>query len=283
MSNRAQRRAEEKAKKKQGIHQDQIEVEFIQPWSDILMRTQLPDDVLNGMLDITDQVLQDPERKNWGDYLAGQIEDEPLVPHQMMMDYKIGKEGNIFNWLMNCVGEYIQAHTKQQATSANWDEIKNVEWLTQMKSAWIISQWEGEYNPIHIHTECQLSTVMYLKVPEFLPSTKPERADDGCIMFIGGSGNQSPLTRSLIKWKPEPGDFFIFPAHLQHCVYPFKTEGDQERRSMSFNADFISRENLEKQEEMQKEMQQQQQQQAPPALGVPLPGTPEKLTINTAI
>ena len=47
---------------------------------------------------------------------------------------------------------------------------------------------------------------------------------------------------------------------------------------MSFNADFISREQLQKQEEMQKQMQQQQQQQAPLA---PLPGAPEKLTINT--
>ena len=282
MSNRAQRRAEEKAKKKQGIHQDQIEVEFIQPWSDILMRTKLPDDVLNGMLEISDKVLQDPERKNWGDYLAGQIEDEPLVPHQMMMDYKIGKEGNIFNWLMNCVGEYVKTCTKQQATSMNWDEVKNVEWLTQMKSAWIISQWEGEYNPIHIHTECQLSTVMYLKIPEFLPSTKPERDDDGCIVFIGAGHVNSNLTRNLIKWKPKVGEFFIFPSHLQHCVYPFKTEGDQERRSMSFNADFISREQLQKQEKMQKEIQQhhQQQQQAP---SPPMPGAPEKLTINTAI
>ena len=69
--NRAQRRAEEKAKKKQGFDQEQIEVEFIQPWSNILMRTQLPDDVLNGMLEISDKILQDPERKKWGDYLAG--------------------------------------------------------------------------------------------------------------------------------------------------------------------------------------------------------------------
>ena len=276
--NRAQRRAEEKAKKKQGFNQEQIEVEFIQPWADVLMRTKLPDDVLNGMLEISDKVLQDPERKNWGDYLAGQIEDEPLVPHQMMMDYKIGKDGSVFNWLMNCIGEYVKACTRQQATSANWNDVKDTEWLTQMKSAWLISQWEGEYNPIHIHTECKLSTVLYLKVPEFLPSTKPERDDDGSIMFIGGGGSNSALTRNLIKWKPKVGDFFIFPAHLQHCVYPFKTEGDQERRIMSFNADFISREQLQKQEEMEKQMQQQQQQQAPPA---PLPGAPEKLTINT--
>ena len=105
MSNRAQRRAEQRAKKKQGINQQSIEVEFIQPWSDVLMKTKLSDEVLDGMLDITEQILQDPDRKNWGDNLAGQIADEPLIPHQIMMDYEIGKGGNVFNWLMNCIGE----------------------------------------------------------------------------------------------------------------------------------------------------------------------------------
>ena len=90
MSNRAQRRAEERAKKKQGINEEQVEVEFMQPWSDVLMRTRLTDEVLEAIIDITDQVLQDPDRKNWGDNLAGQIQDEPLIPHQMLMDYKIG-------------------------------------------------------------------------------------------------------------------------------------------------------------------------------------------------
>jgi hypothetical protein len=119
-----------------------------------------------------------------------------------------------------------------------------------------------------------MSTVMYLKVPEFLPSTKPERDDDGCVVFIGATGAGSRLTRGLIKWKPRVGDFFIFPAHLQHTVYPFKTEGDEERRSVSFNADFIDKRQYEEQMK-----QQQQQQQAPPP--APMPGAPEKLTIKT--
>ena len=164
---------------------------------------------------------------------------------------------------------------RDRATSADYNKVKDIEWLTQMKSAWVVSQWEGEYNPIHIHTECAMSTVMYLKVPEFLPSTKPERDDDGCIMFIGAGHQNARLTRNIIKWKPQPGDFFLFPAHLQHCVYPFKTEGDEERRSVSFNADFIAKHEYEQQQER---MRQQQQQQAPPK---PMPGAPEKLTIRT--
>ena len=273
--NRAERRRQERAIKKRGADNTQVEIEAMQPWADVLMRVKLPQVILDAMLEITDQVLQDPDRKNWGDNLAGQIQDEPLIPHQMLMDYKIGKDGNVFNWLMNMVGEYIKACSRQQATSIDYDRVKDVEWLTQMKSAWIVSQWEGEYNPIHVHTECAMSTVLYLKVPEFLPSTKPERDDDGCIMFIGAGHQNSRLTRNIIKYKPTPGDFFLFPAHLQHCVYPFKTEGDAERRSVSFNADFIAKHEFEKQQEM---VRQQQQQQASPK---PMPGAPEKLTIRT--
>ena len=268
---RQQQRAEKKAQQKSGAYN--IDMEMIQPWSDVLMKVKLPDDILEGMLNITDEVLQDPDRKNWGDNLAGQIVDEPLIPHEMMQNHKISTGGTVFEFLMNVVGEYIKQCSFQQATRSDFDRVKDIQWLTQMKSAWIVSQWEGEYNPIHIHTECALSTVMYLKVPEFLPSTKPERDDDGCIMFIGAGHQNARLTRNIIKHKPKVGDFFIFPAHLQHCVYPFKTDGDFERRSVSFNADFINKAEWEKLQQ-----QQQQQQQAPPP---PIQGAPEKLTINT--
>ena len=278
--NRSQRRQQERAKKKavkggQGLFN--VEAEVLTPWADVLLKVKLPTKVLQGMLEITDQVLQDPDRKNWGENLAGQIQDEPLIPHQMMQDYKIkdpgGSDTSIFNFFMNIVGEYVAHCHKQMATSLEIDKIKDESWMTQMKSCWCISQWEGEYNPIHIHTECQMSTVMYLKVPEFLPSTKPERDDDGNIMFIGGAGMGSRLTRNLVKIKPKVGDFFIFPNHLQHTVYPFRTDGDFERRSVSFNADWISKSAYD---QMQK--QQQQQNSLPPS---PVTNTPETLKINT--
>ena len=148
----------------------QLEVASLQPWADTLWRVMLPQFMINAMLDITDQVLQDPDRKNWGENLAGQIEDEPLIPHQLMIDYKVAG-GTVFHWLMNVVGEYVKACSMQQAAFYDVDKVKDMQWMTQMKSAWVISQWEGEYNPLHVHTECAMSTVMYLKIPEYLPST----------------------------------------------------------------------------------------------------------------
>ena len=81
--NRQQRRNQERLDRKAAKGgATQLEVAAIHPWADVLWRVMLPQFILDAMLDITDQVLQDPDRKNWGENLAGQIEDEPLIPHQ---------------------------------------------------------------------------------------------------------------------------------------------------------------------------------------------------------
>ena len=99
--NRAERRRQERAIKKGGSDTTQLEVEMIQPWSDVLMKVKLPQMIVDAMLDITDQVLQDPDRKNWGDNLAGQIADEPLIPHELIVNYKLGNEGDVFGFFMD--------------------------------------------------------------------------------------------------------------------------------------------------------------------------------------
>ena len=65
-------------------------------------------------------------------------------------------------------------------------------------------------------------------------------------MYICGicfSSNAATDTNNFLRGtpfiaiQPEPRDFFIFPAAMQHQVYPFRTpDGKGERRSVSFNA-----------------------------------------------
>ena len=44
-----------------------------------------------------------------------------------------------------------------------------------------VVQYDGDYNPIHIHT-AQISATFYLKIPKYLPSKKQhqEHSNDGC-------------------------------------------------------------------------------------------------------
>ena len=205
------------------------------PWSDILFETKLPPIVLEKMIEISDEVLADSKRINWGKNLAGQIKEELLIEPKLL------KKENLLDFFGNMVQEYIHQCNLQQAPPDQHQHLlsngkKHIHVV--INSMWIVEQQPGEYNPIHTHTNCDISTVMYLKAPIFLPSEKTERNDDGTIYFIGSSSAKGKLKTNSLKVKPTPGAFFIFTSHLQHTVYPYKTNDNFARRSVSFNASF---------------------------------------------
>ncbi len=103
---------------------------------------------------------------------------------------------------------------------------------------WVVNQYENEYNPTHIHTQCQISSAMYLKVPKFVESRKKHRSqDDGSICFTGPASRDNELSNPTWSWRPQVGDCFIFGAHQLHHVYPYRVkQGDPERRCVAFNA-----------------------------------------------
>ena len=212
----------------------QMRYNLHKPWADILFETQLPPTVLDKMIKISDKVIADPKRQNWGSNLAGQIKEEPLITP------KILKETNLTDFFGNMVQEYVHQCNLQQAPPDQHQHMETVKAHIQvtLNSMWIVEQQPGEYNPIHTHTNCDVSAVMYLKTPNFLPSEKTDRDDDGTIYFIGNSGEKGKLKTNSLKIKPKAGQFFIFPSHLQHTVYPYKTNDNFARRSVSFNASF---------------------------------------------
>ena len=61
-----------------------MQVELLQPWSTFVMKTQLPPEILQKMLKITDELIASPEIVSWGENLAGQIEQEFLIPPEIL-------------------------------------------------------------------------------------------------------------------------------------------------------------------------------------------------------
>ena len=78
---------------------------------------------------------------------------------------------------------------------------------------------------------------------EFDESIKKHRPeDDGSILFTNAAGREQDFCTPNFNIVPKVGDFFIFGAHQQHAVYPYRcSEGDPERRSISFNAIYQSK------------------------------------------
>ena len=106
--------------------------------------------------------------------------------------------------------------------------------MYNLESLWANFQGPGDFNPPHSHGGA-LSWVIYLQIPDELTEEnkkyKGTSAGPGGITFRYGDGPREVITYQTFL--PQTGDMYIFPAWLQHWVYPFKS--DVERISVSGN------------------------------------------------
>ena len=134
--NRAERRKKERQQKKQPVQSFNINYELFRPWADIIMQAKLPPMILDKMIEISDKIIEGEEKTSWGKNLAGQIEQEYLIPHTVL------EEHNVFGFFVNMVLEYVFACHVQQATESYRSEIEKMkkDWRIQLKSMWIVEQ-----------------------------------------------------------------------------------------------------------------------------------------------
>ena len=226
----------------------QFKISLIQPWSVPVLKTTLPPEILQSMIEISDQVLADKHAKNYGPYLAGQIEKELFIDgHRPSLDalkHNILEKAGVMNFFLGAVRQFV-IQCKIQSMPGRLDQIRQEDYTTQLLNCWVVSQQPGEYNPMHVHTACDISSVMYLKIPKMMPSRKKYHPNnDGNIFFTNNSARDVKLSSPSISIPPQVGDFYIFGAQQQHGVYPYRCEEGQEdveRRSISFNAVFQSK------------------------------------------
>ena len=243
--NRQERRKQEKISKK-GNNPTQIKMELkmdlLQPWSVPLMRTELPPYVLEGMIELTDDMIADENSASHGSQLAGQIKTE------LTIDIERLKKNNLDKFFDTMIKQFV-IYAKTQKSPHDREEIQNETWLSQILSMWVVSQNPGEYNPIHHHPECHISAVMYLKIPKWASTEKQHRSrDDGSITFVSNASLDREFSDPTLLLRPELGDFFVFSSTQLHQVYPYHCdEGDTERRSVSFNAIFSTESVFEQQ------------------------------------
>ena len=211
----------------------EIEFKLLQPWSTFVMETQLPPSILEKMIRISDEIVENRESDS---HLinAGQTNNQFFIEHEIL------EQEEVMHYFLDVCKTYV-VEAFCQSRPADKENILKEEWWTRLDSIWINSQKDNEYFPIHFHQDCAISAVMYLKIPEFLPSRQSyKNEEDGSIIFTNNSSTDHIWGRSNMILNPQLGGFFIFPALLQHQVYPFRTpDGKGERRSVSFNAHFL--------------------------------------------
>ena len=199
----------------------QISYEAISPFGPKFGIIKLNDFFVNKLIELTDDILKDKNRENYGQYLAGQIKEEPIIDLQKLQE--LGLYDNFNKILHHHLSSVLNIKEGTQIT-------------TRLTDMWVVSQYEHEYNPVHWHEGSTLSGVVYLKIPEYVSrNIEHKSSQDGNIVFINNSQGSPTISLEapLFSHSPKVGDMLIFPSRMMHCVYPFLGQG--ERRSIAFN------------------------------------------------
>ena len=234
-----------------------IKVELIQPWSNIVCKIKLPDEIYVELQKLYDEATN--LNKSFGNQLVGQINEEPEVTSELQKKFT-----TFTQFCLHGVEQYVRNAMVQTLQGDNnegkVEEFVKEQILTRITTMWFVNQKPGEYNPAHVHTNCKVSSVMYLKKPSRqIKDIKEHYKSDGMITFINNTGTDLNFCNSQVSFNPEPGTMFIFPALQHHMVWPYRSEDPNDSRiSLSFNADFTTKRKLEQEQKnhemMYKEM-----------------------------
>ena len=202
------------------LRKSRMAIEILKPFGPSIVKTKLPENIINEMNIYVDQVINDEKKKEELDYgkrLAGNVKQEIYLEIDFMKKIK---------W-----AEFLATACAEWLAKDREIKMKGFEII----KSWIVRQFKNDYNPIHFHSG-HVSGVGYLKVPKNMGETvqsKKKHNLNGKLVLIDGSKKLFCNPTHTIT--PEVGDFYLFPNYLMHAVYPF-AETDEERRSVSFNA-----------------------------------------------
>ena len=201
--------------------QKEISYDIYQPFGPSILKVKLPQPYINLINAESDRILHDEKlskKYDWSHNLAGNVKKEVAIDHN--------KIPNFPQFLMTLSQEYYKKTIKSDPAKGSKVAFR----------VWVVSQYAGDFNPVHIH-DANLSGVAFLKVPpKFDAEYKKEdhHPTAGCLEFLGSMPNHFARHSYIVK--PEVGDLYLFPSWLTHQVYPFRSEG--ERRSFAFNVHF---------------------------------------------
>ena len=242
--------------KEENIKQPRLDVQLIQPWSNFIAKVKIPDVVFSDL----EKLYVDAEKinKSFGSQLVGQIDNEPEVTQELKEKYS-----NFIQFCLHGVENYVRMSMQQtfvgKLDTKLQDYLNDDQILSRVTTMWFVNQKPGEYNPMHVHTNCKVSSVMYLRKPSRQIKGKKEHyKSDGQITFTNNTGTDLNFANAQCSFEPEPGDMFIFPALQHHMVWPYRTEDPNDSRiSLSFNADWTTEKKLKREQENQEQMYQE--------------------------
>jgi hypothetical protein len=197
------------------------------------MQVQFKNEDLQPIRDEIQKILDGTvTRQDWKPNLAGNIDKEYLLT-------------DCFDYVADLVGALIPSYDQ------HFNYVKGFDMLTGdvpivLDNLWVNFQKRYEFNPVHNHRGV-LSFVIWLEVPFYIedeltqgPGRTSNANKPGHFVFYYPSTGQpkgSIASTALAVDKSWENRLVLFPAALDHAVYPFYTS-NQYRISVSGNFKF---------------------------------------------
>ena len=176
-------------------------------WGPYVMKTKMPDYIIKKL-----KTEGKKTKENYNYKLAGHLDNQYKYP------------ANVQKWFYEEIQPIVQAYRNGHC------KFHGIEELTVELSAddlWVNYMKAGDFNPIHTHGG-DYSFVLFLDIPKQLKKEQEEfegtSAKPGSLMFEYTQQARPRYATSGTAIVPETGDFFMFPAMLQHWVCPFKSK-----------------------------------------------------------
>tara|TARA_B100000029_G_scaffold78522_1_gene70015 strand:+ start:169 stop:753 length:585 start_codon:yes stop_codon:yes gene_type:complete len=185
-------------------------------WGPLLISFKLKDDELNQV-----KKLCSKRSKSYNKNLVGVIKDEYAVD---ALQYD----------------KIIRPYTRgYEEAFARFRGMK-LQGSIRCATAWVNYMKQHEYNPPHTHGDCQLASVLFIKVPQKLKKENEEwkkhntnYAGPGTLAFFYGTPHYYNI--ECHEFFPEEGMFYLFPKDLKHFVSPFFSKCER----ISLAANFV--------------------------------------------
>ena len=201
---------------------------MLRPFGPRIGHVKCPSFVIDRLIEITDDLIKNKDYESAGKHLVGIIEDEPHI--------QIEEEKNLYEFFNGILRHYVHS-VLEEFQFLPPDKLAQCTLATGIKDMWSVHMKPNEYNPLHHHTFCNVSSVLYLKVPNNESRNIPNKTErDGNITVVDHTSWPESLDNGVYEIKPEVGSMYLWPAHILHTVYPFL--GNEERRSVAWNGAF---------------------------------------------
>ena len=215
---------EEKSKKDKKAEPLNVAARWGKLFAVPMLHITVPDSYIEDLTEITDKIIADPDAIDHSESLAGKI----YKGKQLSIPLNYNKKVIAFqNFIHKCCDAFIKDVREHDSNASRiWKEF-----AIDVMDMWVVSQYEGDYNPPHTHGGL-LSGIMYLKVPEQIN----QKSEPSGWLALNGWLPYRPESLQIKMNEmilPKVGDFYIFPSWQSHEVFPFRGKG--ERRSLSFN------------------------------------------------